>query len=1048
MRRYPERVTDPNSKLTCYSIDERFGAVDRVQQVINGNQTDCTLGSLDEVTSYGYDDFGRLLSVTRPKGNQVLLSYDTVGRLSKTCERDAADTGTCGTGAQCNCSLYTYGGGGEVEGRITKIELQDSSGVTKRTQELAYNPDRRLHYVKNPVGGGNKEILYDDDGVPAELRPEGGFPAIQYDVDALNRQTALRRTKTGGSDQWTVTPGVQLDLPTRVNDPTAKNLDYKWDDLNRKVTETSPNSGTTHFVYDEANNLVTKQVHTVGSLDAKTTTYTYDLQNRLLTIDDGDAACAGGGGVETTYVYDANKSCSNDGTRACTIDADCVSPGTCSGTGSNLCGTPGCNLLGQLAFAKTKIMCDGSSDKQFNQMTSYGYTPNGRVAQHKVTDDSTRVGTTTYTYNLGTLTRIDYPSGTTAGAVYTYGSSAASDDERVTAIARDTTQVIEAVQWMPGGPFSSYTQENGYTHNQVFAKIAVNAALNAAYRMQTINTSTAAGDNIQLMTFAEDAQGRYTQRVPTNDTPAGNDSYFLYDDIGRLSCRSASSYNSCPTTGTDATIENITYNQSGDRSSYIVANVLNTAWTTYTTNFNTGQNTFSSLSQTGGYTINYSWDTRGNRTGEDSTQYVAPADDQRVFTYDSRDRLSTVSGNFAHSDGTNHAFTDTYAYDEKNRVIFSSFVDTTASTTQQYWVYWDQFDREIGVVFTSGTFTVTEDFYWLGSQPIMINLIYSTGGGNRRFYQGDEQGRPYRMTEWPMDGTDASVAWVGEIGGFGWDNCIGGNCGTTFPGFRFPGMFCDQQPAINLWVGGVQTKTRADLCHDIRAGRTYDPFTGTYLQSGLPTIGTGIASAYGRAWQNPVDAPAGTVQPRSLKYDGETIFRGVFFGSGPVAGLISEAIDPRMRALYLQNAAELNGMAEVAIARITSEDPLFFSRFAQDVQSGNRSRISRALSEAAEFIPDAMGGGPVSCGPGGMLPCGSCPGTETCKAPPKKKKHWDPSIIDTNPGKETYLAIVVAVFIFIGAAFIVYWPGASPGNGSLQGEEIVDSLATNLRLGP
>ena len=82
-------------------------------------------------------------------------------------------------------------------------------------------------------------------------------------------------------------------------------------------------------------------------------------------------------------------------------------------------------------------------------------------------------------------------------------------------------------------------------------------------------------------------------------------------------------------------------------------------------------------------------------------------------------------------------------------------------------------------------------------------------------------------------------------------------------------------------------------------------------------------------------------------YDGETIFRGLFFGVGPVADVLPELWqNPDVD----QAREQLESAASRVIAQIRREDDTYFGRFQAELQSRDRLRISRALEAASQRV--------------------------------------------------------------------------------------------------
>jgi SdpC family antimicrobial peptide len=84
------------------------------------------------------------------------------------------------------------------------------------------------------------------------------------------------------------------------------------------------------------------------------------------------------------------------------------------------------------------------------------------------------------------------------------------------------------------------------------------------------------------------------------------------------------------------------------------------------------------------------------------------------------------------------------------------------------------------------------------------------------------------------------------------------------------------------------------------------------------------------------------------RFDGPTIFRGLYFGVGPAADLIPEQSDG------LKTVPEVASIQRSVEARIARIDPGFFVRFGREMQSGDPVRVSRALEDSALLLKDAL----------------------------------------------------------------------------------------------
>jgi SdpC family antimicrobial peptide len=109
-----------------------------------------------------------------------------------------------------------------------------------------------------------------------------------------------------------------------------------------------------------------------------------------------------------------------------------------------------------------------------------------------------------------------------------------------------------------------------------------------------------------------------------------------------------------------------------------------------------------------------------------------------------------------------------------------------------------------------------------------------------------------------------------------------------------------------------------------------------------------VFSATGNAWTQTSAAAA--------RYDGETIFRGVLLGDGPVAKLFPEFWGRAQLASYQKLAAERGSQEQLATAKqqiidmLRTQDPTFFNRFGSEMQSGDPIRIQQAITEAGSRL--------------------------------------------------------------------------------------------------
>jgi SdpC family antimicrobial peptide len=219
----------------------------------------------------------------------------------------------------------------------------------------------------------------------------------------------------------------------------------------------------------------------------------------------------------------------------------------------------------------------------------------------------------------------------------------------------------------------------------------------------------------------------------------------------------------------------------------------------------------------------------------------------------------------------------------------------------------------------------------------------------------------------------------------------------------------------------------------------------------------------------PADPGTSTPAPARAPRDGETVFRGIFFGEGDVGAQLPEmwgddvaqqraAItkSPELLAQQLEQAiarmkasgwsdsvvaraqealdmvrsgqslqdttpVEMSTLRDLMVARMDERDPTFFSRFAADMQSGDHLRVERAMNDAQAAVRDVA----ETIGTSG----GS--GSESIVW------YYGPVLVAA-------AAVAVAVAVVIVVFFADPAPGGHP-NG-LQHDELVHTLASRLKV--
>ncbi|MEG0442025.1 MAG: hypothetical protein RR544_06975, partial [Oscillospiraceae bacterium] len=250
-------------------------------------------------TVYAYDGLNRLISTTDPEGAISETAYDYLGNISAVT--------TWGGNEQKSTTRYGYDGAGFLLtetsplGYVTSYENDKEGNPLKKTDRdgkavtNTYNDLGQVTRLQDYDGKG-LDYTYNWNGLLTEERhSDGSRTTYAYNraslIDLQRETTAgnktLREIIYGHDDAGNLTS----ERRTGVNfDKRTETVDYTYDKASRLTkTVTMSEKGVTsvQYAYDKAGNL----------LDDGKYTYTYDLQNRLLTKAGTDGT--------TTYTYDA-----------------------------------------------------------------------------------------------------------------------------------------------------------------------------------------------------------------------------------------------------------------------------------------------------------------------------------------------------------------------------------------------------------------------------------------------------------------------------------------------------------------------------------------------------------------------------------------------------------------------------------------------------------------------------------------------------------------------------------------------------------------------
>jgi RHS repeat-associated protein len=257
----PQSITDINGVETTFIFD----AAGKVLSFTRDGKT----------TLYGYDNVGRMLSVTLPGGRVVTYTYTAAGLV---------ETITDNLG---NYIRYTY----DTEGNRIREEIHDDTGVLAKFTDFTFDEINRLEQVIYPDARAESYSWDHNNNLTAFTDAAGRTATRSY--DPLNRLKSLVQTLDQPDDVVTAYGYDSHDNLTTVTDAESHTTQFVFSDLGLTMSEDSPDAGITLYTYDEAGNLASKT-----DANGITVNYTYDSLNRLTGINYPDSV------QNVSYTYD------------------------------------------------------------------------------------------------------------------------------------------------------------------------------------------------------------------------------------------------------------------------------------------------------------------------------------------------------------------------------------------------------------------------------------------------------------------------------------------------------------------------------------------------------------------------------------------------------------------------------------------------------------------------------------------------------------------------------------------------------------------------
>ena len=791
--------TSPNSNLTTIQPDwmglgqagniiDPLGNVQLYDRNSNGLAT-VAIDQVNRNTQYNYDS----------KGNVTSIVYEDLNTESYTYNSDSQPLTY--TDANGNTTTFTYSGGNltVVEDALENLETMTYTGTGKvktvtdannHTTSYLYDGQDRVTTVQFPDGTTNL-YSYDSQGDVTKF-VDGRNNATTYSFDAMNRETG---STDALNDITTLTYDSGGNL-TEDQEPTpsggaARTTTFTYDSLNRVVTVTDPLGLQTVYGYDSDGNKVTikdpmgrvtttaydaldRPTVVVDPLSSNRTTTTYDGDSEVIQVDDAM-------GRITTTTYD------NRGWVASVTD----------GLGNAT--TYSYSATGMEATEKDPASGGGS-------LVSYVYDKDDRL----IAETDANGNTTTYTLDgVGNVTAVTNAKSETTS--YSYDSMTRLVTV-TTPISGDTT----VYGYDSGGNQITVTDGLGHTTTTQY---------DALNRATTITTAVSGGTTVIAYDAASreisltDPDNNKTQwaydaddRLTTQTLPNSATVTYLYDNDGELTDttdadgrRTTYSYDADGDETGETWVgaspsEKITYTHDADNE----LTGADDAYATLTFTYDSGGNEITSATSgpgtgqpsvtlTSGYnaqysltsvvdnisgnigTTTYAYDL-GQRLTTITTSYGGTAGPEVVTSYAANNQISAQSRMIG---GSGMAVNTSYSYDSEDRQTTIADFVSGGSALATYFYSYDNGNRVTTMVDADGTYTYTYD------QANELTSVYK-GGTQVESYaydsNGNRTGTGYSTTV--MNETLTSpgpVTYTYDSGG----NMISANNGGTISTYTY-----------------------------------------------------------------------------------------------------------------------------------------------------------------------------------------------------------------------------------------------------------------------
>ena len=233
----------------------------------------------ERTTTYAYDEFGRLTSITVPsvvdtqENKATSFTYDTNDNVLTRTDQGYLGDGTAFT----YTSTYTYDSNGQLE--TVDGPRTDVTDVTT----YSYDTLGRLSSVAQPLNLTTTYTDYTLTGHPQTVTDPNGV-ATTYTYDSVGRVTSV--TVDGDTTSYTYTSTGKIE---QITLPRQNTVSYSYDSFDRLTTITDGLGNTINYTYDSSGNRLKEDIKDPLGILTKTVSYQYDVLGRLYRINNPDS---------------------------------------------------------------------------------------------------------------------------------------------------------------------------------------------------------------------------------------------------------------------------------------------------------------------------------------------------------------------------------------------------------------------------------------------------------------------------------------------------------------------------------------------------------------------------------------------------------------------------------------------------------------------------------------------------------------------------------------------------------------------------------------